>query len=272
MEKFDFAGEYFNPQAVLECGQVFRFKKHKQGYLAFSGDKACYIYADGNKTCVLSDDSNYFWNYFDLDRDYSEIVEKVKSYNIPLLSDSIEKSKGLRILNQNREETLYSFIISQNNNIPRIKGIIEKICVGLGEKRVFDGEEYYSFPTSKKLATADREFFKGCGAGYRDIFLAETSKRIAAEGFSLDGNSPDLRDKLISSKGVGPKVADCVALFAFHNAAAFPVDTWIEKIYLEDFNGTPASREKITKYFTGLFGEYSGYVQQYLFYAKRDNL
>ncbi len=268
--KFDFDAEYFNPEHTLECGQVFRFTPLSGGYKVYSADKACFVKSDGKKTVVESGDADYFWRYFDLDRDYKEIVEKAKSYNIPLLTRSAESCKGLRILNQNREEMIYSFIISQNNNIPRIKGIIERICTSLGEKK--DG--YYSFPSSSAIAKADVNFFKSAGAGYRDIYLAETSKRLAAEGIShLENlNADELKRELLKYKGIGPKVADCIALFGFGKTDSFPVDTWIEKVYREDFKGELKDRRKISEFLVNRFKEYSGYVQQYLFYGKRLNL
>jgi N-glycosylase/DNA lyase len=271
MIKFDYDGTFFNPKDVLECGQVFRFFPYKDGYKVFSADKACYVYTQGKKTIVESDEPDYFYNYFDLNRDYSKIVEAAKSFNVALLTSAAESGKGVRILNQNSEEMIYSFIISQNNNIPRIKGIISRICAHLGEKKEFLGEEYFTFPESKVLAEMPAEYYKSLGAGYRDTFLAETSKRIAKEGIShlnsLDANS--LKKELLTYKGIGPKVADCICLFGFGKADSFPVDTWIEKIYREDFGGTLTDRNKINAYFTGIFGQYSGYVQQYLFYAKR---
>jgi N-glycosylase/DNA lyase len=271
MEKFDFDATYFNPTDVLECGQIFRFEPFKDGYKVFSADKACYIHSDGVKTTVESEHPNYFYHYFDLERDYSKLVEKAKSFNIPMLNDAVEKGKGIRILNQNSEEMIYSFIISQNNNIPRIKGIISRICAGVGKKREFMGEDYYTFPTSSALAQQSAEYYKSLGAGYRDSFIFETANRITAEGIEhlKNLNANELKKQLLTYKGIGPKVADCVCLFGFGKADSFPVDTWIEKIYREDFNGTLTDRNKINAYFTSMFGEYSGYIQQYLFYAKR---
>ena len=187
------------------------------------------------------------------------------------LSRSAEQCKGLRILNQNREEMIFSFIISQNNNIPRIKGIINRICEGLGEN--IDGK-YYAFPKAAKIADAGAEFFRSAGAGYRDVYLVETGARIAAEGIErLESlNAQELKCELLKYKGVGPKVADCVSLFGFGKTDSFPVDTWIEKIYREDFGGTLKNRDKISKYLVDTFKEYSGYMQQYLFYGKRLNL
>ena len=274
MQKIDFDGTYFNPKDVLECGQVFRFKQYKKGYKAFTADKACYVYADGNKTVIESDYPDYFYNYFDLEREYAAVIEEIKKFNIPFLTRSCELGKGLRLLNQNAEETIFSFIISQNNNIPRIKGIIERICDSLGDKREFMGEEYRAFPTAARLAEKDADFYKSLCAGYRDAFIAVTARRIADEGIqNLYGlEAEQLKKQLLTYHGIGPKVADCVCLFGFGKAASFPVDTWIEKIYREDFGGTLKDRNKINAFFTQTFGQYSGLVQQYLFYGKRQNL
>jgi N-glycosylase/DNA lyase len=274
MQHFDYDAEYFNPEHTLECGQVFRFTKIDGGYLVFSADKACRVTSDGIKTTVESEDADYFFNYFDLDRNYKEIVDCALSYSIPLLSKSATLCKGLRILNQNKEEMIYSFIISQNNNIPRIKGIIDRICASLGDKREFYNSTYYTFPTSEKLANADVSLFKQVGAGYRDEYLSATSKRICAEGIAhLEGLDSDaLKKALLGYKGIGPKVADCISLFAFRKCDSFPVDTWVEKIYREDFGGELTNREKISKFFVEKFGNNSGYIQQYLFYGKRLNL
>lgn len=272
--KFDFDATYFNPRDVLECGQLFRFAPHKEGYIVCSRDKACYIFSDGVKTVVESDYPEYFYNYFDLNRDYSAIVGLAKSFGIPVLTHSAEVAKGLRLLNQDAEETIFSFIISQNNNIPRIKGIIDRMCRELGERRQFAEGEYYTFPAAAKIGEMPPEFFKGLGAGYRDAYLSETGRRIAAGGTEYLKNLSDgeLRKELLTYKGIGPKVADCICLFGFSRAANFPVDTWMERIYREDFCGTLTDRNKINAYFCSLFGEYAGFIQQYLFYAKRSNL
>lgn len=272
--KFDYDSTYFDPTAVLECGQVFRFHPYKAGYRVYSADKACYIYVDGARTVVESDDSDYFYRYFDLERDYAAIIDRARAFNVPALSAACNKAKGLRILNQDGEETIFSFIVSQNNNIPRIKGIISRICEGLGEKRRFMGEDYYTFPTAAALAAKEPGYFKALGAGYRDVFLSETAIRIAREGIErLRGlSSEELKRELITYKGIGPKVADCICLFGFGKTDSFPVDTWVERLYREDFGGTMTDRKRINAYFKGLFGQYSGYVQQYLFYAKRQNL
>lgn len=276
--KIDCDAKYFNPQDVLECGQTFRFRPYKDGYFVNSRDKACYVKTDGVKTVVECGDGDgeYFYNYFDMERDYSQIVARAEGYGVPLLSRSAEACAGLRLLNQDSEEMIYSFIISQNNNIPRIKGIISRICEGLGEKKSFLGEEYFSFPRTESIAAAGKDFFKSCGCGYRDSYLAETSLKILQNAALLSAlkemPTEKLRRELLSYKGIGGKVADCILLFGFSRRDCFPVDTWVEKVYREDFGGELKDRNAITRYFCEKFGEDSGYVQQYLFYGKRKNL
>lgn len=272
MQKIICDAEYFNPTDVLECGQIFRFEKFKDGYLVFSRDKACYVYSQDGKTVIECDDKDYFYNFFDLNRDYKEVNQKIRDFGVPVLTRAATLCKGLRLLNQDAEEMLFSFIISQNNNIPRIKGIIDRLCRALGKRREFYGVEYFTFPNACELAAKNADFYKLLGAGYRDVFLAETSKRIAKEGLEelYLLNAAELKKRLLTYKGIGPKVADCVCLFGFSKGESFPVDTWIEKLYREDFNGQLKDRNKINAYFTSLFKEYSGLVQQYLFYSKRE--
>ncbi len=274
MQKIITDNTYFSPKDTLCCGQMFRYRPHDKGYLVFSRDKACYLYSADDKTIIECEDGEYFHNFFDLGRDYGEIVEKVRSFNIPLLLKAANICKGIRILNQDLEETVFSFIISQNNNIPRIKGIIERICEALGNRHTFGGLEYHSFPSAEKIASQSADFFKGLGLGYRDRYLPKAAKELSAERIeafkALD--TPSLKKALTRLCGVGPKVADCISLFAFHRTDSFPVDTWVEKVYREDFHGEETNRAKINKYFTDTFKDMSGYVQQYLFYYKREDM
>ena len=157
--------------------------------------------------------------------------------------------------------------------IPRIKAIIERTAVALGEKKTFMGETYYSFPSASVLATKDESFYKELGYGYRARFMVEVANAIVNGEINLeeikDLTTIELKKSLMKLKGVGAKVADCVALFGYHRVDSFPVDTWIEKLYKEDFKGDLTDRNKITEWLLNEFGEYSGYVQQYVFYYKR---
>jgi len=273
MDKLEFSKEYFNIYDTLSCGQTFRYNPFKDGYLVVSNNVACYIVYENENTVIYTEHTDYFKNYFDLNTDYSLIVDKSKSYNIEYLTKASEYGKGIRILKQNTYEMIISFIISQNNNITRIKTIIKKLCEKLGDKLEFMGETYYSFPTIDKLALYDEGFFKSLGFGYRAGYIESTAKKLLDTDinslYKLDTKT--LKSELIKFKGIGGKVADCVLLFGFNRFDSFPVDTWIYKLYRENFCGEECNREKITEYFLNMFKEYSGYIQQYLFYYKREN-
>ena len=274
MVTFSFPSEFFNIKDSLYCGQIFRFKPLNNGFLVFSLDKCAFCVTEGDLTNITcyKQDVDYFTNFFDLNTDYNYIYKKALSFNIPILNRSAELGKGVRIFNQDPVETLFSFIISQNNNIPRISSCIEKLCACFGEEREFLGEKYFSFPKVNSLANVSLDVFKSLGLGYRAQYVKKLADDIRA-GFnvyalsSLDTNT--LKLELLSILGVGNKVCDCVLLFGFKRTDSFPVDTWIYKLYLENFSGTLTDRVKIASFFVNLFGDYSGFIQQYLFYYKR---
>lgn len=272
MKKFVFDGEYFDIKSTLECGQVFRFKPYKNGYLVFSGSECCYAYGCCGKTCLESENLDYFINYFDLNCDYSKYFDAAVNQKTEILSTAAGLGKGIRILNQDVEETLFSFIISQNNHIPRIKSIIERICENLGEVHGFDGITYHAFPKATVLANKNKEFYSTLGLGYRDEYIVKTANALL-NGFSLENlqnlSTAELKKSLLTLKGVGPKVADCVTLFGFHRFDSFPVDTWLYKVYVENFNGELKDRKSVADYFLNRFKDNSGIFQQYLFYYKR---
>lgn len=275
MKTIKFSSEFFNIKDTLECGQVFRFIAEGNGYLIYSKDKCAYVENKGETTDITVEnaDYEYFYNYFDLARDYAKIYRDAKEYNVEILSLSAERGKGIRLLNQDVIETAFSFIVSQNNNIKRIKGIIEKLCHSLGEKKSFMGREYYAFPSVEKMSNAPLSLYKEIGLGYRAPYILEFAKSLNS-GLDVisykELEEKELRKKLISIYGIGPKVADCIMLFGYKKTTSFPVDTWIEKVYRENFNGKLTSREKIAECFTNTFKENSGYIQQYLFHYKRN--
>ncbi len=258
---------------TLNCGQTFRFKPYKKGYLVNAKNSCAYVYNENGFAYIVGDKS--FEKYFDLDRDYAKIVEEICSIGNEKLTFSCQKYSGIRILRQDYFETLISFIISQNNNIPRIKNTIEKLCKRYGEKFSFLDIETYAFPTPKALSFATIEELKSLGLGYRAKFVKETAILVESGELNLEKlaklDTKTLKEELLKLKGVGEKVCNCVTLFGFSKTDSFPVDTWIEKIYYEDFNGSKATPKQITKFFLGLFKENSGFVQQYLFHAKRMN-
>lgn len=173
--------EFFNVKDTLECGQIFRFKPFEKGYLVFSKDRACYACNENGKAIIecKTDDEEYFRNFFDLSRDYSSIYSRAKKSRYDIVSRAAEAGKGIRILNQDKTETLFSFLTSQNNRIPRIKSIIERTCAARGVKNSFSGEEYYSFPLPKELFDENVGFYNGLGYGYRSDFIRSTAKDLS---------------------------------------------------------------------------------------------
>ena len=257
----------FDIKDILECGQVFRFKKTHFGYVVYSLCHKAEIYVQEVYTKIVCDDTKYFEKYFDFCTDYAKIKSALSVY--PILSNAINSCEGVRILNQDPLEMIISFIISANNNIPRIKAIIEQICVSYGKNM----GDYYAFPTLEEMKNIPLEFFRSIKCGYRDKYLFNTIQAIAngfdlAKIYSMDTN--EARKYLSTLMGVGPKVADCILLFGYHKTDVFPTDTWIKKVYWEDFGGTEKNPASITKYFLNLFGDKAGYAQQYLFYSKRE--
>ena len=256
----------FNPKHILECGQVFRFgiDKNNNYYVISKGNKATIIEKD-NYYEIISNDANYFIEYFDLNTDYSKI-KSILSKN-KILSKMIPFGYGIRILNGDPHEMIFSYIISQNNNIKRIQKIIEKLCeIGT----IKDG--FYAFPTIEELSSAPLEFYQSLGAGYRDKFLKQTAdslKNINLEEIKQMSTN-EIYNFLISLQGVGPKVASCILLFGFQKKDKFPVDTWIEQVYYNHFSSKKLSRPEIQKYFENEFKEYSGFAQQYVFYYERE--
>ena len=258
--------EDFNPKHILECGQIFRFLINETGnYEVYSKDKKAVIEEVENGYFIKTSEPKYFEDFFNLSVDYSAIKKEIQKLS-PAIKEAVMLSPGLRILKGDLFEIIVSFIISANNNIKRIKLIISRMCEALGTK--MDG--YYAFPTLDQFMKADEDFFKNIGAGYRASYLADVGKAYSLlnkENLSAMSDI-ELRQRLMKIKGVGPKVADCILLFAFNRKRIFPVDVWMERVYYENFGEERLTRPKISEFLTKKFGDMSGYIQQYMFYSK----
>ena len=216
--------------------------------------------------------------YFDLGTSYEEIKEKLAAID-EYLKQSTEYGKGIRILKQDLWETIISFIISANNNIPRIKGIIERISKRYGEKITYNGEDYYSFPDIESLSKASVEDLRNLGLGFRDKRIYETTKMlmdgtITLEELECEEDTDKLRDKLMSLSGVGGKVADCIMLFSLKRFDVFPVDVWVRRVmnelYINEEDENKVSKGLLQNLAKEKFGELAGLAQQYLFYQRRN--
>ena len=259
-----YGAEDFDLPHTLDCGQAFRWvcdENNVWSGVAYNKFLKLEKLTDG--TVVLyntttEDFENIWKDYFDFSRDYGEII-KILSEN-SVLKQACEYSHGIRILNQEPFETLCSFIISQNNNIKRIKGIISRLCENFGDKK--DG--YYTFPTAEKLASLTLEDLAVLRSGFRAKYLLDAAQKVANGEVDLkllkEMNLEDARNQLMKIKGVGPKVADCCLLFSHRHTDAFPKDVWIKRAMEVLFGGELPECAK----------EYAGIAQQYIFFYARD--
>ena len=238
--------KHFNPKHIFECGQCFRWiKQEDDSYTGVAMGKVINVKQDGNKiyldNTTKEDFDNIWYDYFDLGRDYEEMVNTLKVMD-EYLEKATEFGEGIRILKQDGWEMLISFIISANNRIPMIQRAINNLSKNYGTYiGEYKGQEYYAFPTSEQLSKASVEEIRACSTGFRDKF-----------------------------NGVGPKVADCIALFGMQKYDTFPVDVWVKRVMQEFYVDEDLSLTKIRKFGIEKFGDLAGFAQQYLFYYARE--
>ena len=250
---------------TFECGQCFRWQKNSENSYTgiFKGKKLELSQLTPN-TIILSTDMSDFkkiwYKYFDLETDYKKIGENITTLH-PILKKAYIECSGIRILRQEPWETLCSFIISQNNNIPRIKKIIKSLCDLFGDK--IENSKEKSFPSSDVISKLNLEDLEPIRSGFRAKYILDAARKISSKivDFNKIENLDyiDAKNELMKIKGVGPKVADCVLLYGFHRLEAFPEDVWIKKVMNKFFkNESPK-----------IFGEYAGIAQQYLYHYSR---
>lgn len=279
----------FDLKHIFDCGQCFRWNNEIDG--SYTGIVYQYViniknteknkvevkfYANENIT--QKDMLEFCSKYFDLERDYKKIKQELSVID-ENIKKSIDYGDGIRILNQDLWETVISYIISANNNIPRIKGIIENLSKNFGNKIEVEGKEYYTFPTPYQLSKATVSDLRQLGLGFRDIRVYETTQiflnnKIEIENLGMK-TTKKLKEILISLPGVGPKVADCILLFSYlKRTEVFPVDVWIRRVindlYLKCEDENKIKNKDIEKLANEKFGDFAGIAQQYLYYWKRD--
>ena len=275
----------FELKDIFDCGQCFRWnKENDDSYTGIWKNNVVNVKKENGNiifTGVSSSDNfeEEINKYFDMNRDYEEIKEKLSKID-DNMKTSIEYGKGIRILNQELWETIISFIISANNNIPRIKGIIERLSKNYGKKIEWNGKEYYTFPTPEELKGVTVEEYRSLGLGFRDIRLYETTKMILDKEIDLEKlqnnpNTIEVREKLLSLSGVGPKVADCILLFStLKRFEVFPIDVWVRRVmndlYIKNEDENKVSKKQIENLAKEKFGDLAGLAQQYLFYWRRE--
>ncbi len=293
----------FNLKDIFTCGQCFRWNEEQDG--SYTGvvkenvinikleDKTDRIKELKKYKKTEKDEQSQIYNiksvgkenlkelinqYFDLERDYQEIQKQLSKIDNNLRT-SIEYGNGIRLLNQDLWETLISFIISANNNIPRIKKIIERLSQNFGKPIEFEGKTYYTFPTPEELKDVTIEKYRELGLGFRDKRIFETThiileNKVKLKELEQNQNTQEVRQILLTLPGVGPKVADCILLFStLKRLEVFPIDVWVNRVMNELYihgEESKINKKQIEKLAKEKFGNLAGMAQQYLFYWRRD--
>ena len=275
--------EYFNLKYTLECGQCFRWRKIEENeYIGVIKDRVVKIKQIENKIYVRSNNMDniekIIKEYFDLNTDY-EFIEKRISKIDENVNKAVRNTSGIRILNQDFFETLMSYIISANNNIPRISRSVNLISEKYGKKIIFENEEYFLFPTAEELKQVTEDEFKKCGVGFRARYLKHAVEDVLNGKIDIKNidniTTEALKKKLLTIMGVGPKVADCILLFSCKRGEVFPIDVWVERVmtnlYFKEY-GRAMKKKEILEYADKHFKKDAGIVQQHLFYNVREGL
>lgn len=268
----------FHPAHTFLCGQCFRWIENDDG--SFDGiayKKAVNVSLEDStlviKNTTEEDYINIWRHYLDLERDYTIIKNSLRTDDN--LKKAIEYGYGIRILNQEPWECLVSFIISTQNQIPRIKKIVSSLSEKFGQKINIGDRVYHSFPDAPSLKGVTEEDLSFLKAGYRAGYIIDAVNKITSGEINLDSifdmDYISAKKELMKIKGVGEKVADCVLLFSYGKTEAFPIDVWVGRIMRSLYLGEEASIKEIRAESEKRFGKNAGIAQQYLFYYARDN-
>ncbi|MBQ4339484.1 MAG: 8-oxoguanine DNA glycosylase [Firmicutes bacterium] len=276
----------FELKDIFECGQCFRWNEKEDGsYSGVAFGKAVNVSflkdlddEEGTlviKNCTEEDFNNIWKKYFDLERDYGGIKQTL-TLDDEVMRTAVDYGRGIRLLNQDEWETLISFILSQNRNIPLIKKSVEEICRRYGQQiKDEEGNVCYAFPTPEALAKVPVEEFEECKLGYRAKYVAETSRVVAREPEKLykmtKASYKEAFDYLNGLCGVGPKVANCILLFSMEKYSSFPIDVWVRRLMSVLYGTDENDLKEIREYSDKNFGDLGGFAQQYLFYYAREN-
>ena len=273
----------FKLKDIFECGQCFRWNIEENGsYTGVVQNNVINVYQNGNDvvfTGMCEDDiQDICNNYFDLKTDYKFIKQQLSKIDNDL-KKSIQFGSGIRILNQDLWECIISFIISANNNIPRIKKIIENLSLHYGNKILWNNKEYYTFPTPEQLSKASVQDLRNLGLGIRDKRVYDTTRDILNKKVDLQElekmkDVVRIKEQLLTLNGVGEKVADCIMLFSLKKFEVFPIDVWVRRVmndlYIKNPDETKVSKKEIQTLAKNKYKNLAGIAQQYLFYWKRE--
>lgn len=255
-----------NFEHTLECGQCFRWEKKQNKYYGVVKNEQIAVYKNSSdiifENTKIDTVKNFWLNYFDINFNYKKVRQELENIH-PIFKKAYQDYLGIHILNQEPWETICSFIISQNNNIPRIKKIINSLCTIFGQK--INNTEFYTFPDYKTISKLNEKDLEPIKSGFRAKYILDAAIKISSGEIDLESiknkNIDEARETLMNIKGVGPKIAECVLLYSYHKLECFPMDVWMKKIMNTIFKNQNID----------MFGKYPGIAQQYLYHYIRNN-
>lgn len=269
---------------IFDCGQCFRWNQQEDGsYTGVFRRNVCNVKKEKESIIIQGlcegPIQEIVEDYFDLKRDYDTIKKQLAKID-QNMKNSIQYGEGIRILNQDLWETILSFIISANNNIPRIKGIIERLCQSYGDEIQWKGKTYYTFPTAEQLKNVTVKEYRELGLGFRDKRVYETTQMIVNQEIDLqklhqNPDTKEVKEQLLKLSGVGSKVADCILLFStLKRLEVFPIDVWVKRVmndlYFQLPDETKLNNKQIEQLARNKFGDIAGLAQQYLYFWRRE--
>ncbi|MCW4029607.1 MAG: 8-oxoguanine DNA glycosylase [Candidatus Bathyarchaeota archaeon] len=277
----------FDLDFSLCCGQVFRWKKMGNWWYGVVGDNIIKIRQCDNQLEFEGASEEFVRHYFGLNDDLTQISQSINKD--PVIEQALERFGGLRLVRQEPWACLIGFICSIQKNIPAIEQMLSKMAFKFGEKRVFDGKDFYLLPSAERLAVASENGLRECGLGFRAKYVQGTARKICDEHINLNDLQAlpylQARNVLLGFLGVGLKVADCVLLFSLEKTEAFPVDVWVKRVVLKYYANhfppelvakmqsrnslTNGEYQKIGDFARSYFGKYAGYAQEYLYHYER---
>ncbi|MEM3055179.1 MAG: DNA glycosylase [Candidatus Bathyarchaeia archaeon] len=279
----------FNLELTLCCGQAFRWEKLGEWWYGVVKDKVLKVRQDGETLEFENAEVDFVKEYFGLKDDLSLILSEITRDKH--IEEAVKALRGLRILRQDPWECLISYMCATYKNIPAIKRMLFNLSRKFGKPTVLNGYTFYTFPTADKLAKANLKELAECGLGYRAKYIFEAAKKVSSGEFNVESLKNEsyakARKTLLTLKGVGLKVADCVSLFALEKLEAFPIDVWIKRVILKHYANhfekefiekvslrkslTKTDYERLSLFGRQHFGRYAGYAQEYLYHFERIN-
>lgn len=266
----------FNLHDTVTCGQIFRFTcEEDNSYTIVIKDRVINISQNDSELLVKSSNEenleNVIREYFDLDRDYEKINNELIHLNKDI-KETVDKCNGLKMIKQDYFETLIAYIISANNRVFMIANCLNNIAKEYGKRVDFEGKDYYLFPDSAPLSKVTRKKFRDLKVGFRDEYIVDVVRKVNAGELNLE-NIADMPTEeamklLMQNKGIGEKVASCILLFAYFKTDVFPIDTWVKKYMLDNYNVEGV--KNIKEFAIKNYGKYSGIAIQYMFHARRN--